>query len=159
MEKPVVLVSSCLLGNHCRYNGKGELHPKVAELSRRAVLIPFCPEIYGGLSTPRDPAERKEGRVMTAAGVDVTMQYEKGAKEALFTARQTGCCCAVLKERSPSCGRGMIYDGTYTRTLIPGNGVTAELFEKEKIPVYGESEWAQCMEFLDQLQKNQSSEK
>ncbi len=159
MEKPCILVSACLLGMNCRYNGKGELNSQVLALSRDAVLIPFCPEIYGGLATPRDPAERQGEKVMTAAGADVTEQYKKGAEEALRLARLYGCRAAVLKERSPSCGRGQIYDGTYTRRLIPGDGVTARLLEQEQIPVFGETSCGRCLEFLKACKTGEEQEK
>ena len=159
MEKPCILVSACLLGMNCRYNGKGELNSQVLALSRDAVLIPFCPEIYGGLATPRDPAERQGEKVMTAAGADVTEQDKKGAEEALRLARLYGCRAAVLKERSPSCGRGQIYDGTYTRRLIPGDGVTARLLEQEQIPVFGETSCGRCLEFLKACKTGEEQEK
>lgn len=159
MEKPCILVSACLLGMNCRYNGKGELNSQVLAISRDAFLIPFCPEIYGGLATPRDPAERQEEKVMTAAGADVTEQYKKGAEEALRLARLYGCRAAVLKERSPSCGRGQIYDGTYTRRLIPGDGVTARLLEQEQIPVFGETSCGRCLEFLKACKTGEEQEK
>ena len=159
MEKPCILVSACLLGMNCRYNGKGELNSQVLALSRDAVLIPFCPEIYGGLATPRDPAERQGEKVMTAAGADVTEQYKKGAEEALRLARLYGCRAAVLKERSPSCGGGQIYDGTYTRRLIPGDGVTARLLEQEQIPVFGETSCGRCLEFLKACKTGEEQEK
>lgn len=159
MEKPCILVSACLLGMNCRYNGKGELNSQVLALSRDAVLIPFCLEIYGGLATPRDPAERQGEKVMTAAGADVTEQYKKGAEEALRLARLYGCRAAVLKERSPSCGRGQIYDGTYTRRLIPGDGVTARLLEQEQIPVFGETSCGRCLEFLKACKTGEEQEK
>lgn len=138
-QKPVVLVSACLLGVNCRYNGKGELNEAVRALMKRAVLIPVCPEIMGGLATPRDPAERTEDKVMTIAGGDVTSAYQKGAKETLELARLYGCRSAILKERSPSCGSGRIYDGSHKRTLTDGDGVTAELLKKNGILVFGES--------------------
>ena len=159
MEKHCILVSACLLGMNCRYNGKGELNSQVLALSRDAILIPFCPEIYGGLATPRDPAERQGEKVMTAAGADVTEQYKKGAEEALRLARLYGCRAAVLKERSPSCGRGQIYDGTYTRRLIPGDGVTARLLEQEQIPVFGETSCGRCLEFLKACKTGEEQEK
>ena len=159
MEKPCILVSACLLGMNCRYNGKGELNSQVLALSRDAFLIPFCPEIYGGLATPRDPAERQGEKVMTAAGADVTEQYKTGAEEALRLARLYGCRAAVLKERSPSCGRGQIYDGTYTRRLIPGDGVTARLLEQEQIPVFGETSCGRCLEFLKACKTGEEQEK
>jgi len=138
-EKPAVLVSACLLGSLCRYNEKGELHEGVRSLMEEALLIPVCPEIYGGLPTPRIPAERRGQQVIRKDGVDVTAQYQKGAEEAWKLAKLYGCRAAVLKERSPSCGCGEIYDGTYTRTLIPGDGTTAELLKSHGILVFGES--------------------
>ena len=99
-----ILVSACLLGTPCRYNGKGVLAPEVRALMEEHHLIPVCPEILGGLATPRTPAERKGDRVVTKDGADVTKAYERGAKEVLRLARLFGCQAAVLKERSPSCG-------------------------------------------------------
>ncbi len=139
-EKPTVLVSACLMGVHCRYNGEGVVDEAVMALSERANLVPVCPEIMGGLATPRDPAERRDGRVMTIHGADVTAAYERGAAETLALAQRYGCTLAVLKERSPSCGCGRIYDGTHTRTLTDGDGVTAALLKAHGIRVVGESE-------------------
>ena len=134
-----ILVSACLLGTPCRYNGKGVLDPQVEALMREHHLVPVCPEILGGLATPRTPAERVGDRVRTEDGTDVTAAYERGAKEALRLARRFGCQAAVLKEKSPSCGAGQIYDGTFTRKLIPGNGVCAQMLLDAGIKVYGES--------------------
>ena len=103
-------------------------------------LIPVCPEILGGLATPRDPAERVGDRVLTKHGADVTDNYQKGAEEALRLARLYECTCAILKERSPSCGCGRIYDGTFSRTLTEGDGITAQLLKAHGIQVKGESQ-------------------
>lgn len=138
-SRPRILVSACLLGVNCRYNGGGEVCAEVKKLMEHAELIPVCPEILGGLATPRDPAERIGERVVTKTGTDVTGQYRRGAMETLKLAKLYGCRCAVLKERSPSCGSGRIYDGTHTRTLIPGDGVTAELLKSHGVEVFGES--------------------
>ena len=100
----------------------------------------MCPEQLGGLTTPREPSERQGERVVMRSGRDVTAEYTRGAQEALRLARRFGCTAAVLKERSPSCGRGEIYDGTFTGTLTPGDGVTAQLLLENGIAVYGESE-------------------
>lgn len=139
MKKPI-LVSACLLGCACRYDGASKAHPAVLRLAEEQAMIPVCPEQLGGLPTPRPPAERQGERVVTAAGTDVTEQYRRGAEEVLRLARVFGCECAVLKERSPSCGSCGVYDGTFSRTLRPGMGVTAELLAKNGIRVYGESE-------------------
>jgi uncharacterized protein YbbK (DUF523 family) len=109
------------------------------ELSKKHELVPVCPEQLGGLATPRPPAERQGGRIIAKNGADVTQQYCRGAEETLKLCRLLGCEAAVLKERSPSCGCGEIYDGTFTGTLVAGNGVTAELLLEHGIPVYGES--------------------
>ena len=135
-----ILVSACLLGARCRYDGESKAHPEMAALSEQHILIPVCPEQLGGLPTPRPPAERKGERVVTQTGTDVTEQYRRGAEEALKLYRLLGCDAAVLKERSPSCGSGEIYDGAFSGMLTAGDGVTAELLKNNGISVYGESQ-------------------
>ena len=139
-----LLVSACLLGIACKYSGGDNLCPELLEQLRRAghTLIPVCPEIYGGLSTPRPPAERRHDRVVTEAGADVTAQYRKGAEAALRLYRLCGCEAALLKAKSPSCGSGSIYDGTFSHTKIAGDGVTAEMLKSNGIPVYTEEDCA-----------------
>ena len=134
-----ILISACLLGACCRYDGASKAHPLAALLAERHTLVPVCPEQLGGLPTPRPPAERRGGRVVTQSG-DVTEQYLRGAEETLKLCKLLGCEAAVLKERSPSCGRGQVYDGTFSGTLTAGDGVTAELLAAHGIPVYGESQ-------------------
>ena len=141
-----LLISACLLGCRCRYDGASKAQPWAAELAARHELVPACPEQLGGLGTPRPPAERQGDRVMTAAGADVTEQYRRGAEEALRLYGLLGCEAAVLKERSPSCGCGQIYDGTFTGTLTPGNGVTAALLLEKGVVVYGESQIGKLLE-------------
>ena len=136
-----ILVSACLLGTPCRYDGKSKPHPLMEELIRKHQVIPVCGEVMGGLPTPRVPSERiGSDKVMTQKGVDVTDNYRKGAEEVLRLGRLYGCNTAILKEKSPSCGNGKIYDGSFTRTLIDGYGVTAELLRKIGFRVLGESE-------------------
>ena len=135
-----ILVSACLLGCPCRYDGKSKPHESILALLKEHTLIPICPEQMGGLATPRPPAERKDGGVFTENGGDVTEQYRRGAEEALHLAKLYGCTCAVLKERSPSCGSGQVYDGSFSRTLVAGDGVTAALLKANGITVWGESE-------------------
>ena len=132
-----ILISACLLGACCRYDGASKAHPLAALLAERHTLVPVCPEQLGGLPTPRPPAERRGGRVVTQSG-DVTEQYLRGAEETLKLCKLLGCEAAVLKERSPSCGRGQVYDGTFSGTLTAGDGVTAELLAAHGILVYGE---------------------
>ena len=137
-----VLVSACLLGVACRYDGQSKAYPLVDELCRRYEVVPVCPEIMGGLPTPRTPAERRNDRVVTKNGGDVTEQYRRGAEEVLRLAQKLGCRIAVLKERSPSCGSGQVYDGSFTAALTEGFGVAAELLQRAGIRVIGESQLA-----------------
>ena len=134
-----LLVSACLLGVACRYDGRSKLHPLAQELCRRHEVIPVCGEIFGGLPTPRTPAEIQGDRVVTRDGRDVTEAYRRGAEAAAQLARLTGAEAAVLKERSPSCGSGAVYDGTFSGTLTAGWGVAAGLLREQGIRVLGES--------------------
>ena len=137
-----LLISSCLIGSCCKYNGAANTLSKEAlsVLKQHYRLVPVCPEVAGGLPVPRVPAERRGERIITAAGSDVTEAYSKGAKTALRLAQKFGCCAALLKHRSPSCGNSMIYDGSFSSTVIKGRGVAAEILMKEGIPVYNENE-------------------
>jgi len=135
MSHPPILVSACLLGVRCRYDGGTKPVERVIELSKRFTLVPVCPEQLGGLSTPRIAHERKDGRVVSEHGNDATEVFDRGAAEALRIARITGCGRAILKARSPSCGVGTICDGTFSGTLVAGNGVTAELLMAEGLEV------------------------
>lgn len=135
-----ILISGCLLGLKCRYDAKEKKLPEIEKLIEVYNLIPVCPEQLGGLPTPRIPAERVKDKVITQVGVDVTKEYQLGAEEALKIAKLYNCKKAILKEKSPSCGCGKIYDGTFSRNLIVGNGVTADLLLKNGIEVFGESE-------------------
>lgn len=134
-----LLISACLLGLPCRYDGASKPQPWARALAERYELVPVCPEQLGGLPTPRDPSERRGERVTMKSGADVSAQYERGAAGALALCQLLECEAAVLKERSPSCGCGQIYDGSFSGTLIPGDGVTAALLKAHGIPVYGES--------------------
>ena len=140
-----ILVSACLLGVCCRYDGQAKPHEGVLSLLGRHALIPVCPEIYGGLATPRPAAERVGKRVLTAQGGDVTAQYRRGAEETLRLGRLYGCEAALLKERSPSCGSGVIHNGRFDGELTPGDGVTAALLRANGIAVYAESEWQKLL--------------
>ena len=135
-----ILISACLLGICCRYDGASKSYPGIAELAKTHTLIPVCPEQLGGLPTPRPPSERQGERVMSVIGADVTEQYRSGAEETLKLFELLACDAAVLKEKSPSCGSGLIYDGSFSGTLTEGDGVTAELLRSHGIAVYGESQ-------------------
>ena len=141
-----LLISACLLGVPCRYDGASKPHPLAEALAARYHLVPVCPEQLGGLATPRPPAERQGDRVTARTGADVTEAYRRGAESALPLCRLLDCRAAVLKERSPSCGHGEIYDGTFTAALTAGDGVTAELLSAHGIPVYGESRIQELLE-------------
>lgn len=149
-----ILVSACLLGANCRYNGGGELREELVALSKEHHLVPICPEIYGGLATPRDPAEIVEDKVITCNGQDVTAQYEKGAEEVVKLASLLDCQYAIMKERSPSCGYGKVYDGTFSKVLIDGNGRASDLLAKNGVQVFGESQIAKLAVLLDNTNKN-----
>ena len=135
-----LLISACLLGANCKYSGGNNALPpeKLAALRERYHLIPVCPEVAGGLPVPREPSERQGDRVVSRSGRDVTAEYRRGAETALRLAARFGCRKALLKERSPSCGNGKIYDGSFTGHLIPGHGVTTEILMFQNLEVFGE---------------------
>lgn len=135
-----ILVSACLLGVACRYDGKSKGIEKIIELSNKYNLIPVCPEQLGGLPTPRVPSEKLKDKVINSEGIDVTVEYKKGAEETLRLAKIFNCPLAVLKAKSPSCGCGQIYDGSFSKRLIEGNGVTAQLLLENEIEVITEEE-------------------
>ena len=107
---------------------------------KKVNLIPVCPEVLGGLSTPRNPAESVDGKVISNVGKDVSEEYTKGAKIALETALRNNCKVALMKAKSPSCGSGKIYDGSFSRTLTDGDGITARLLKENGIKVFNETE-------------------
>lgn len=139
-NRPRMLVSACLLGVECRYDGGGQAIDRVDALMARYELIPVCPEQLGGMPTPRTPAERREGRVVDRDGEDVTDAFGRGAIQACRIAALYGAKLALLKARSPSCGRGRIYDGSFTGRLVPGDGVAARALMDAGLEVYTENE-------------------
>ncbi len=132
------IVSACLAGEACRYDGGHNACAEVARLVREGAAVPACPECLGGLPTPRVPSERVGDRVLTRDGQDVTAAFARGARLALALARRDGCTAAILKSRSPSCGWGRIYDGTFSRALCAGDGVWAQLLRREGFPLFSE---------------------
>lgn len=129
------------MGKPCRYDGKSKPNEGIKALAERYELLPVCPECMGGLPTPRPPAEiMRDGSVINREGRDVSKEYRRGAELTLAIAKREGCSMALLKEKSPSCGRGRIYDGSFTGTLTEGDGVCAALLLQNGIEVYGESE-------------------
>ena len=137
-----ILISACLLGERCRYDGKSKPMKKdlIDKQKREYTLFPVCPEVMGGLLTPRDPCEICGKCVMTADGVDCTSEYTKGAEAALKIALENKVSFCILKSKSPSCGNEYIYDGSYTGTLKPGKGITADLLEKSGFVIYNETQ-------------------
>ncbi len=139
MEK--IIVSACLLGEACRYDGKSKPCETVIKLSEKYELIPVCPEVLGGLSTPRPPSEmQSDGRFINSENKDVTENYINGARITLKIAKENGCKLAVLKEKSPSCGVHFRYDGTFSGTLINKSGITASLLRENGITVLSEDD-------------------
>ncbi|KMT22837.1 DUF523 domain-containing protein [Clostridium cylindrosporum] len=139
------IVSACLAGINCRYNGKSSENPNIIELIKKGEAIPLCPEQLGGLSTPRTPCEitiDKNGKriVTTKDGLDVTKEFQIGAEKVLKVAKALSINKAILKSKSPSCGCSHIYDGTFSGNLIEGNGLTAELLIENNIKVITEEE-------------------
>lgn len=133
-----VLVSACLLGMPCRYDAKGKASQAVIDLNYD--WVPVCPEVAGGLGTPREPAEIVDGLVKTIDGKDVTREFILGAEEALRLVAKHHIETAILKARSPSCGSGEIYDGSFSSRLRPGDGVTAAILKQAGVTVLSEEE-------------------
>jgi uncharacterized protein YbbK (DUF523 family) len=152
--KPPLVISACLLGVECNHEGRGSSRAVVDELARHYRLIPVCPEVLGGLPTPRAAAElvggdgagvlagRGDARVVNIEGEDVTAAYRRGAEAAVTIARSVGATRAVLKARSPSCGSSAVYDGTFSRSLVPGRGVTAAALAAAGLEVGSEEDAA-----------------
>lgn len=129
------------MGEPCRYDAKAVLCPEVGAYLEGRTAIPVCPEQFGGLSTPRTPAERQpNGRVVNADGVDVTEAFETGAAFVVALACELGCDQAILKDKSPSCGVHAVYDGTFSGKLVVGKGITAEALEAARITVVSEND-------------------
>lgn len=131
---PNVLVSSCLLGEECTYRGDSNKRD-ILDVIDSVNYIKVCPEVEGGLDTPRDPAEIVGDRVVTCKGKDVTREFIRGAEISLERAKENNCTLAIMKGKSPSCGRDRIYDGTFSGVLIEGRGKTCELLKKNNIEV------------------------
>ena len=136
-----ILVSACLLGTPCRYDGKSKPCEAGIRLKEKYELIPVCPEQLGGLSTPRAPSERNaDGEFINSNGENVTENYRRGADETLKIAKENGCTLAILKEKSPSCGVHKVYDGTFTGTLVNRMGITAFTLTANGIRVLSEDD-------------------
>ncbi len=134
------ICSACLLGIKCRYDGKSKPNGKVIRLLKKETLVPVCPEQLGGLPTPREASEKKGEKIITRAGEDVTNKFIKGAEQVLKLAKVLEIEEAILKQKSPSCGCGKIYDGTFSNRVIKGNGVTTIMLREAGIKVISEED-------------------
>lgn len=137
----MILVSACLVGINCKYNGGNNYNEKIFNLVKEGKAIPVCPEQLGGLKTPRPASEVKGEKVINKENDDVTYEYTKGAEEVLELAKKLNIKKAILQSRSPSCGCGKIYNGNFDKTLVNGNGITAELLLKNGIEVISSDEF------------------
>ena len=128
-----ILVSACLLGENCKYNGDNNFCSKIAELANDHKVIAVCPEVLGGLPVPRHPAEICDGVVTAVDGTVVDSEFREGAQRALAIGKENEAELAILQPRSPSCGCRQVYDGTFSKRLIAGKGVFAQLLSKNGI--------------------------
>ena len=150
-----ILVSECLFGGRTvRYDAVDVplLDPVFLKWKEEGRLVPVCPEVFGGLPTPRPDAQRRDGGVFTGAGADVTDPFLKGAKEALRLAREEGVCFCIMKADSPSCGSKQIYDGTFTDTKAPGQGLAVELLREAGFTVFDENDIPAAEKLLAELE-------
>lgn len=152
--KRKILISACLIGENVKYDGgNNALHVKILEQWREeGLLVSLCPEVLGGLSVPRSPCEVIEGTqtVICKSGEDVSVEFAKGAKESLSIAQEEGVCMAILKARSPSCGKDIIYDGTFTSMRVNDSGITCKLLQERGIVVFSEEELENAQAFWKQ---------
>lgn len=151
-----ILVSQCLYGGEpVRYDGKVKVErdPRFLRWKEEGRLIPVCPEVFGGLPTPRVDAQRKGDRVISRSGVDVTTEYRAGAEEALRLAKEHHVLCAIMKEKSPSCGSSRIYDGTFSGVLIDGVGMATELLRGAGIKVFSENQMDEVEQMLKEREE------
>ena len=149
-----ILISACLIGENVKYDGgNNALHVTILEAwKEQGVLVPLCPEVLGGLSVPRPACEVIEGTstVVCKSGEDVSVAFAKGAQESVRIAKEEGVCMAILKARSPSCGKDIIYDGTFTSTRVNDSGITCKLLQENGITVFSEEELALAEAFWKQ---------
>lgn len=149
MEKENILISACLLGQMCRYDGKSQEIKKLHKLLDYYNLVPFCPEVSGGLKIPRDPSEIKGDKVISIKGKDVTKNFNLGAFTALNICKNLNIKLAILKEESPSCGVNKIHDGSFNNNIISGSGITTKRLISEGIKVINEND---ALKLLDRLE-------
>lgn len=151
-----ILVSECLYGEKVvRYDGgiKAESNPIFLKWKEEGRLVTVCPEVFGGLPTPRADSQRKDDKVISRVGTDVTSEYRKGANEALRLAREHDVAFAVMKERSPSCGVNEIYDGTFEGIIVPGMGMATETLQDAGFKAFSEKELDKALKYLNEIEK------
>lgn len=148
-----ILISACLCGEKCKYNGGHNLMENLDLIKEKCLVVPVCPEVFGGLSTPRKPSEIVGNKVVTKDGKDVTNEYKNGAELALTKALENCCKIALMKAKSPSCGCGKIYDGTFSGTLTDGDGITVRLLKEHGIKVFDETQVSEFLEYISEEQK------
>jgi len=142
MVKEKLLVSACFVASGYKYDGGDNIQEAILQLQEKYDFVLICPEVFGGLETPRLPSEQRGEKVVMIDGKDVTANFVKGAKKALELALANNVKKALLKAKSPSCGSGVIYDGTFSHTKIAGDGVAAKMLKEAGIKVYTEEEIA-----------------
>ena len=135
-----ILISHCLLGENCKWNGRNNARELLLNIQDKVEYIPVCAEVFGGLPIPRFPSEIVNDKVINEVDLDVTKNYMEGAKKVLEIALKNGVKYAIFKERSPSCGVHQIYDGSFSRKIIDGKGMTTRLLEENGIKVYSDEE-------------------
>ena len=134
------VVSACLAGCKCRYDGKDNLCPKVKQLVEEGRAVTVCPEVMGGMTTPRIPSERKDGKIVNSIGEDNTKYFELGVEKSIEIVKEHNIKKAILQAKSPSCGNKYIYDGTFSKTLVEGKGLLAEKLSEIGVEIYDEGD-------------------
>lgn len=147
-----IAVSACLLGHNCKYNGKNNLDSRLAHFLEDQDVLPFCPEMEGGLPTPRTPCEIVQEKVLDLEGSDRTEAYRRGAEHAADRILEQGIEHVIVQPRSPSCGKNQVYDGTFTGTLIPGSGIFCRLAQVKGLQVWEPEEILSCHTFKNVLE-------
>ena len=140
-----IIVSSCLLGVNCRYDGGNEFRENIKGLMTKYNLIPVCGEIFGGMTTPRNPSEIIGDKVFDNSGIDVSENFYRGAEEVVNLCKLYDCKLAILKSNSPSCGFGQIYDGTFSGNKVDGMGITAKLLDKNGVQIFNEINFVELL--------------
>lgn len=146
-------VSSCLAGIKCTYRGDDNLINEIKKLVENHEAITICPEVLGGLTIPRHPCEIINGKVINNQGEDKTKEYILGAKRALKILQKNNVSVVLMKSKSPSCGKGYVYDGSFSHTLIEGDGITCQLLKKQGIKIFNENELDEFFKYINDIKK------